>query len=129
MSLLKYHTALCTSSSRSRNRSLLRCSSSKTLPHRSSLPVGTAGNTLRESPNEENQPQQRDHHSIERERSSSCPNIEAERQPILGKITNWDNWIGIVGTARNTLRESPNIEAERQPILVKVTNWDPRRSG
>ena len=58
-------------------------------------------NTLRKFPNKENQPQQRDHHSIERERSSSCPNIEAERQPILGKVTNWDNWVGIVGTAGN----------------------------
>ena len=37
--------------------------------------IRTAGNTLRESPNEENQPKQRDHHSIEREQSSSCPNI------------------------------------------------------
>ena len=55
--------------------------------HRSSLPVGTTA-VVRESSNEhQTQTQQilRDHHSIERERSSSCPNIEAERQLILGK--------------------------------------------
>ena len=85
---LKYHTALCPRSIRSRNRNWRRSSSSKTIPfHRSSLPVGpAASSTMRESSNEhQTQPQQRDHHSIERERSSSCPNIEAERQLISGK--------------------------------------------